>query len=337
MSADRVLPALAPVFGMVAAGEHAALLRGALESGLLARCAEPVTAERLAADLGREPGTVRDLLLALDAHGIVTRSGEDYRVSEDVAPLLDPGGTAYALDLFRYGAARQRLVGRLVAEGGDYWSSDEDTQAALAAGVTLPPHTDLARELIDANFSSVPQIRETLAAGGRYLELGCGVAGAMLTALQLFPRMTAVAVELSPSLLARARDRATALGVADRVRFVLADATRLVEPEPFDVAFWSQFYFPGPTRAAALATALRSLRPGGHLMSPVMTEPSVLDEDLHSGDGREAAMDRLVHGSWGVPPRGAEDLVAELTGAGFVDARLVSSESARIVTGRRPG
>ncbi len=301
-TADRVLPALPLVFGLVASAEHAALLRAALESGLLARCSDPATVEELAAGLRRDPATIRDLCVALDAHGVLDRAGDTYQVSGEVEPLLDPGGTAYALDLLRYGAARRQLVERLVTEPGDFWSSDPQAQTALAAGVTLPPHTDLARELIGANFASVPGIRQALESGGRYLELGCGVGGALLTAMQLFPLMTAVAVDLSPTLLARARASAVSVGVQDRVSFLLADATRLEDSgplDPFDVVFWSQFYFPGPTRAAALATARRALRPGGHLMSPVMADGSVLEDDLRSPEGREAALDRLVHGSWG--------------------------------------
>ncbi|WP_212992418.1 class I SAM-dependent methyltransferase [Actinoplanes auranticolor] len=66
--------------------------------------------------------------------------------------------------------------------------------------------------------------------------------------MQLYPRLTAVAVDVQAELIRRARAEAEALGSADRVRFVVDDATVFSDPEPFDMVFWSQFYFPASSR-----------------------------------------------------------------------------------------
>ncbi|MGA8210040.1 MAG: class I SAM-dependent methyltransferase, partial [Nocardioidaceae bacterium] len=344
----RVLAALAPVSAAIAAGGYAALLRGGLGSGMLRHCLVPVTPAALAAVLGLAEQTTRDLCVAMTTHGILVGDGQTYRTADAVAPLLDLGAPAYVEDLLRAGAARDRLVTQLLSPDRSpgraspsrpprgYWAAAPEEQAALAAGVTLPPGTVLARTLIGSTFDAVPEVSAVLATGGRYLELGCGVGGVLLTLLGMFPRMTAVAVDLSGVLLDRARASALQLGVADRVRLVHGDATRLREPEPFDVVFWSQFYFPTATRHDALVTATTSLRPGGYLLAPLQDEPSVLVDEPTSAQARQAALDRLLHGSWGVPARSGQELVAELAAEGLVGARVVDSGSARLVLARRP-
>src|SRR5262249_28649790 len=157
------------------------------------------------------------------------------------------------------------------------------------------------------------------AGGARYLELGCGLAGALLTNLQLYPQVTAVGVELAEDLLKVARERAAALGVDDRVEFVAGDAGAYTDSVPFDVVFWSQFFFTHPSRQAALANAFARLRPGGLLLAPVLFTGA---GDAAAADP-EIALDVLLVRSWGVPALSAEALAAEIGAAGFEHAHVV--------------
>lgn len=331
----QVMGALQGLYRVVASTEHAALLDTALRSGLLARCREPVSVPDLAAALGKDPAVVGPVCTALDAYGALVRNGDRYRLTEDYQLLLADDVAAMTSAAIGYGLARARLIGSLLVDGGDYWTADPATQLAIAAGVSFPPDSSLAQSILRDTWEVAPDARDRLAGGGRYLELGCGVAGGLLTSLLLFPDATAVGVELSPALVAEARARAEQLGVADRARFVQADAGAFDE-DGFDVLFWSQFFFSEPSRPAALTTAFRALRPGGYLVAPLLPEPSVLEDDLHSDDGRELAIDFLVHGSWGVPLRGADYVVAEVEAAGFVDVRVVARQVSRLVLARRP-
>lgn len=75
--------------------------------------------------------------------------------------------------------------------------------------------------------------------GKRVLEIGCGIGTATTSFLRAGAEV--VAVDLSAESIALAQRRAEIYGVAERARFVVADAERLtefVQPEPFDL-IWS--------------------------------------------------------------------------------------------------
>ena len=70
--------------------------------------------------------------------------------------------------------------------------------------------------------------------GMRILDFASG-SGEMLCAWAAAHRTEGVGVDLNPERIARARSRATELGVAERVRFVHGDAAAYVNAEPVDV------------------------------------------------------------------------------------------------------
>ena len=174
-------------------------------------------------------------------------------------------------------------------------------------------------------------VRGRLHDGDRHLELGCGVAGRILCVLQAFPTLTAVGVELAPDLAAEAERRAAALGVADRFEVLCADATTVRLDGTFDVAFWSQFFFTGASRAGTLATAYQALRPGGMLLAPLLGDPSVAESDPHGSSARSLALARVVHGLWGVPDRSPDDLATEVSAGGFADVVVSAAPDAGVL------
>ena len=141
--------------------------------------------------------------------------------------------------------------------------------------------------------ASYAEQHEQFQRGGRYLELGCGAAGMCNTILQIYPALEAVGIELSDILAAKARERAEAVGVADRFNVICGDVRDFDEPDS--------------TPSSGVSPA-----------------------------GRTYALDRVVHGGWGVPARGVDDLEAELVEAGFVDTEFQDVGFARIVAARKP-
>ena len=312
------------------------LLRGAWRSGIVQAAAESRTAADLAARCGLEPARGRALVDALVAFEVLDRTGDRYVVSDRWRPLLldsPPFGVPATLDLM---AASSQMVEAAATGGPTYWSGDDDARLAFAVGVAPDPESRHSLELIDFLSHQDPPLRRQLEAGGRYLELGCGTAGAMCTQLQLYPQVSAVGVELDERLVEVARARAERLGLTDRLRLVCADVRDFADPEPFDVAFWSQFFFPDESRAAALAVAFGSLRPGGTLSAPLLDEPVTDVDALRTTEGRSAAVDALLFRGWGIPHRSGEELVAEVEAAGFADAQMHELGAFRIVRATRP-
>lgn len=176
---------------------------------------------------------------------------------------------------------------------------------------------DLDAEVLRAYLSEVTGWIRELAGERpprRILDLGSGTGGGVFALLEVFDRAEAVAVDVSESLQRRLADKARGLGVADRVRTVLAD---LDEAWPqvgvFDLVWASAslHHLADPDRVLTDVSA--ALRPGGLLVVAELDSfPRFLPEDVGLGrPGLEArchaaltelrAVDMPLLGSdWGV-------------------------------------
>ncbi|MEU9407492.1 class I SAM-dependent methyltransferase [Streptomyces sp. NPDC048281] len=308
-------------------GERAAVIRGALASGFLAQCREEVSEESLSAATGLGVGRVRGLCAVLCEFGVLDRGeGGDYVLSPLYALLFDADADRLATGVLEGAAVRGRLLEGLFtsSQAVDYQDLPDAERAAVAAGVTVDPFSLLAHMAMGALVDAVPGWRDRFEADGtRLLELGCGVAGGLLTWLQMYPGLTAVGIDLADDLIDIAQARAKLLGVAERVTFVTGDATAYADASPFDCAHWSQFFFPQETRKAALANAFARLRPQGLLIAPVLPSD-------------QFALNSVLLEAWDVPALTAEELVAEFEAAGFGDAEVVPTLAATVVAARRP-
>ncbi|MFF6995317.1 SAM-dependent methyltransferase [Streptomyces sp. NPDC008313] len=114
-------------------------------------------------------------------------------------------------------------------------------------------------------------VRRLLSAGTprgdeRVLDLGCGGGEWLLRALDMRPRLRAEGVDISASALARARGKARALGVDDRLTLHRADAAEFTAPHAYDlvVSVGATHAFGG--LAATLEAARGHLAPGGRVL-----------------------------------------------------------------------
>jgi SAM-dependent methyltransferase len=313
-----------------------ALLQAALSSGLLDAARAPGTSAQLATATGLDAARVADLCLALDAHGVLDREGEAYRLSPDFATLADPDAPQTLTAI----VGRAPVVARLLAHAADpdeaYATLPPDDLLAMARGAAAQPGSALALGAMERMFETRPEAKAIYQGGGRHLEVGCGVGGALLNLLVLFPALTAVGVERESRLLDEARRRAAELGVADRVEWRAMDARDLRDEAAFNTASWSQFFFPAETRAATLAVARRALKPGGYLGMPLLPDPPVTREELREPSGRAYARARVLYGGWGIPVQTAEEVRAEVEAAGFTFIRFMALPAARGLLARRP-
>lgn len=327
--------------------EQVGLLTGAIESGFLARCGEPTTAADLARATGLAPDVVDHVIAALRSIGVLTSDtdsdDEDGHVviSELYAPLLAGGLDRRALDRLTAAGVRARVFRELFgAKPLAYWDLDSASRLTLAANATGDPETEFGREFLVASVRANPDWHEVFSRGARFLDLGCGVGGAIASFLHHYPKLTAVGIDIADDVLAVARARARALGVADRAAFHNADAADFRDPEPFDVVFWPQTFYPEPSRAGALASCLANLRPGGLLVTALVTQrPARPDADRPADAGTGQALELLLRTLWGVQERSYEDLRAELADAGFVDITTAAAlpPVLPLVKAHRPG
>lgn len=312
------------------------LLRGTLNAGLLDSLRQPKTVNTLAQTFRRETLRIAALCNALNAYGVLVREGEAYRLDDQWAILLQPDALFLLGTTIDFALARMEVFE--LAATKDYWSLPSQTRIAIAKGITANSASPFAIPLMQTIYAaSNIEIYERLMTGGRYLELGCGIAGGMLGMLRAFPSATAVGIDKADDVLAEAQRQAAQLGLLDRARFVQGDTQDFDEPESFDVAVWSQFFFAEATRAGTLKRARQALKPGGWLVATLLGEPPA-SEALHTDEGRDFAMYQVMYSSWDIPIRTSEALQAEIQTAGFEDAQVVQTQTpmGKLVVARRP-
>lgn len=300
-------------------------------TGVLEELRGPTSPAEVAARAGLDSATVATMLEALELSGVVERSGEGFVLAPAWKALTGPGGFAPLRTLIAAQGACSQVLRTLGTR--DYWELDREDRLAMARAVSPDPFSD---EFVAAYRSSLEQdpVGRTVLGGGRFLELGCGVAGRILTTLRAAPGLTAVGVELSEELATEAERRASELGLSDRFTVVCGDAADYVADEPFDFGFWSQFFFPDDARGPALAVMMASLRPGASFQAPVGVDPDVARR--HPETAKDFALWHTMLRSWGIPERTVATLRDEVVAAGFVDVEVVAREVGPAVRGRRP-
>jgi len=163
-------------------------------------------------------------------------------------------------------------------------------------------------------YESMGAIRE-VADGGTIVDCPCG-AGVAFRELTPDRDVRYVGVDLSPSMLRRARNR-TRRRELPQVKLVQADATEIPLPDgsaDLFLSYWGLHCFADPP--AALAEAARILGPGGRLVGSTFVR------------GRDGLRQRLLVrpgvGDFGNPGT-AEEVVGWLRSSGFADPLIQRS------------
>jgi SAM-dependent methyltransferase len=205
----------------------------------------PVTADRLAADVGIAPRYAREWLEQQTVAGYLVcvdpTVAADERLFElppaVAAVLLDPDSGAHLGPLFHMARGLGGLMGRVSdayrsGEGIPYTDYGDRFRHGIA-GLNGPTFdTQLATWL-----AALPDVDRRLrsAAAPRILDLGCGVGRSTIALARTYPRATVRGIDLDPASIAEARDATAAAGVADRVTFECIDAARLPDDTTYDL------------------------------------------------------------------------------------------------------
>lgn len=293
-----------------AAGAQAlGLLRGALDSGLLAALRKTSDVERLTAVTGRSEEWLSAVCQALEAHGIVERTAGGWKLSMRFAALLEEDAQQPLGDFLVSVDARIRAFAAGGALDGGYRALASSDRVAIARGLGMSPLSREGRAGFARMAALLPELAERWRLGADHLEAGCGVGNALLAFVVEFPQLRAEGIELDAVLIGEARRRAAVLKVEDRVRLRQLDVAELEDEQRFDSAQWSQMFFSAGSRPPALRALHRALRPGGLLLMPTLP--------LRSHPSPESSLKRALIASWDVPVRSEAALRAEVENAEF--------------------
>jgi SAM-dependent methyltransferase len=205
----------------------------------------PVTAARLASDVGLAPRYAREWLEQQTVAGYLIcvdpTVAADERLFElppaVAAVLLDPDSGAHLGPLLHMARGLGGLIGRVAdayrrGTGIPYTDYGDRFRHGIG-GLNGPTFdTQLATWL-----ERLPDVDRRLrsSAAPRILDLGCGVGRSTIALARTYPRATVRGIDLDPASIADARAAAAAAGLADRVTFDCADAARLPDDTTYDL------------------------------------------------------------------------------------------------------
>lgn len=260
----------AMTIGMGYVGQRTGLFVALAQAG-------PVTSAALAEATGLQPRYVEEWLKGITAAGWLEHDADaaTFRLPDEHAFLLASEGTDHFMGgLFLAGPAllaHAPRIARAFRDGGgvpfrDYGADWIEALDLMNGG----PYT---HRLASYWMAQVPDTAARLEAGGRALDIGCGVGRVAIALAAAYPAAHVVGVDPDRESIARAREAAAAEG-ADRVRFAVGTIADLPAGERFDFATLFDCLHDLADPVGALAAIRERLAPGGALM---VMEPRAAD------------------------------------------------------------
>ena len=184
------------------------------------------------------------------------------------------------LDIGRLRAEVQAMYSRVAADpDGEFHFHRGPQYAAERLGYDAAQLAALPAS-VTASFAGIgnPHLVRPLEAGATVLDMGCGAGTDLLVAaMRVGPGGRAIGVDMTESMVARARAGARHAGLAN-VEVHLGDATALpVDDGSVDVLISNGVFNLVPDKARALAEMFRVVRPGGRFQIADIALGSELD------------------------------------------------------------
>jgi SAM-dependent methyltransferase len=347
---DRLGEFLGRAVGDLGAAMSAALVVLGDRLGLYRAMADgtPVTVAELAARTGTAAVYLEPWLANQAAGGYLNHDPatgtwsmspeQAYALAVEDGTAFFPGSMQLALGLLRDVAAIEE---RFRTGGGFGWHEHDPD---LFQGTERFFRPGYAANLVDAWLPALDGVTAKLTAGARVADLGCGHGASTILMARAFPASEFVGTDYHEASIVVARRQAAAAGVADRVRFEVADAADLPAGEFDLITMFDCLHDMGDPEAAARA-ARRALADDGTLM---VVEPMAGDRTADNLNplGRvfyaasvlvctPASLSQPGARALG-PQAGPARLTRLLLDAGFGRARVATTSPVNLVIEARP-
>ena len=204
--------------------------------------------------------------------------------------LLDGDSLAYLAPLVRILASSATKLPRLLdayqTGGGVSWAEfGADTRAGQAE-MNRPFYLQL---LGTEWFPAVPALHSRLVSGGRLADIACGEGWSSIALAQAYPDLGVDGFDIDAPSIEQARRNAEEAGVADRVRFEVADVANLSADGEYDVVVGFEFVHDLAAPIDVLSAMRRLVKADGEVV--------VMDErvgERFTGDVDD--VERLMYG-----------------------------------------
>ncbi|MFT5291025.1 MAG: SAM-dependent methyltransferase [Planctomycetota bacterium] len=221
---------LMKVVGDMGAAFSTALVVLGDKLGLYKALAEsPATAAELADRTGTQERYVSEWLNNQAAGGYVNYDASETRycmTPEQAAVLADPTSPAFMTGAFEIATAtvhaEPKIRENFKTGAGLAWG---DQHTCLFGGTESFFRSNYIGNLVNNWIPALDGVKERLEEGCSVADVGCGHGASTVLMAEAFPNSTFVGFDYHDASIAVANERAAERGLADRVRFEVADAT----------------------------------------------------------------------------------------------------------------
>jgi SAM-dependent methyltransferase len=328
---------------MVVVGDELGLYRALAGTG-------PITPAELATETGTHERYVREWLAQQAAAGFIsydagtgtfTLPPEHAAVlATDDSPAAMAGAALLPAGMFR---GTSKIAEAFRTGHGIAWAEQDP---AIFATTERFWQVSYRTSLISDWIPALKGVADRLRAGARVADIGCGHGAAVILMAREYPESRFTGYDSHPPSIEVARKRATDAGVADRVRFDTADASRYPADGYDLVCFFDTLHDLGDPVGAA-AHARNALAPGGTLM---LVEPLAGGDDLATNLASPAAALNYAASTFLCVPAslsqpvglglgsqaGEPQLRAVLAEAGYSHTRRIAQNQFNMVLEARP-
>jgi SAM-dependent methyltransferase len=329
MDMEKAKKVAQDVVGDVATVMHGALCYIADRLGLFKamKDAGPITVAQLAEKTGLSTRYLREWLGAMVAARYLEydSSAETYLLTPEYAAALADEESPFFICSYFQMAQSLMMVAPEVAEA--FKTGKGVTQAQYPPGMFQAAERNsrvrYKHKLLRKWIPAMPQVVAALQEGGLAADVGCGGGRAAIMIAQHFPRCRVWGFDIHAESLARARRNAEEAGVADRVKFELANGREL--PGTFDFISTFDVVHDAVDPLGLMTSIRRALKPDGTYLIQEINTSADLKENikpmgkmLYSVSTMYCMTTSLAHGGAGIGSLMGEPKARELAqAAGF--------------------
>ena len=247
------------------------------ELGLYRAMADGVslTADDLAAKTHCQPRLTREWLNAQAASGYVEYADGRFRLppeqamalADEESPVYVAGGAAVLASMF---LDKDKIVTAMRGDGALSWG---DHHPCMFSGTERFFRPGYRANLVASWLPALDGVVEKLEQGAKVADVGCGHGASTIVMAQAYPRSHFVGLDFHGASIETAKQRAVDAGVAERTRFVLADAKSYQERDFDLLCFFDCLHDMGDPVGAA-RHAYEALKANG---SVLLVEPFAHD------------------------------------------------------------
>jgi SAM-dependent methyltransferase len=247
------------------------------ELGLYRAMADGVslTADDLAAKTHCQPRLTREWLNAQAASGYVEYADGRFRLppeqamalADEESPVYVAGGAAVLASMF---LDKDKIVTAMRGDGALSWG---DHHPCMFSGTERFFRPGYRANLVASWLPALDGVVDKLEQGAKVADVGCGHGASTIVMAQAYPKSHFVGLDFHGASIETAKQRAVDAGVAERTRFVVADAKSYQERDFDLLCFFDCLHDMGDPVGAA-RHAYEALKANG---SVLLVEPFAND------------------------------------------------------------